>query len=77
MSKTIVFLYTVFLIFTGGGSFDDSDLVDVSGGDYKPDRTGGGKGKTLFILVCPLYQLLDQASPHTVFILQGLLQHIY
>ncbi|XP_072235509.1 CD99 molecule [Leuresthes tenuis] len=27
----------------GGGSFDDSDLFDVSGGDYKPDggRSGG------------------------------------
>lgn len=24
----------------GGGSFDDSDLADVAGGDYKPD---GGK----------------------------------
>lgn len=29
--------------FKGGGSFDDSDLLDVSGGDYKPDggRSGG------------------------------------
>uniref|UniRef100_A0A3Q4MRG5 CD99 molecule n=1 Tax=Neolamprologus brichardi TaxID=32507 RepID=A0A3Q4MRG5_NEOBR len=30
----------------GGGSFDDSDLFDVSGGDYKPDggRSGGAGG---------------------------------
>ncbi|XP_032362483.1 CD99 molecule [Etheostoma spectabile] len=29
----------------GGGSFGDSDLLDVSGGDYKPDggRSGGGR----------------------------------
>ncbi|XP_028995348.1 CD99 molecule isoform X4 [Betta splendens] len=25
----------------GGGNFGDSDLDDVTGGDYKPDRTGG------------------------------------
>ncbi|XP_026217604.1 CD99 molecule isoform X2 [Anabas testudineus] len=25
----------------GGGTFGDSDLSDVSGGDYKPDDTGG------------------------------------
>ncbi|GLD68336.1 CD99 antigen-like isoform X1 [Lates japonicus] len=30
----------------GGGSFGDSDLVDISGGDYKPDggRSGGRSG---------------------------------
>ncbi|XP_044200822.1 CD99 molecule isoform X5 [Thunnus albacares] len=32
----------------GGGSFDDSDLFDVSGGDYKPDggrhKPDGGSG---------------------------------
>uniref|UniRef100_A0A8D0ACJ7 CD99 molecule n=1 Tax=Sander lucioperca TaxID=283035 RepID=A0A8D0ACJ7_SANLU len=28
----------------GGGSFGDSDLLDVSGGDYKPDGGRGGAG---------------------------------
>lgn len=32
----------------GGGSFGDSDLVDVSGGDYKPDG-----GKTFLQFDCP------------------------
>lgn len=33
----------------GGGSFGDSDLLDVSGGDYKPD---GGKTFLQFRLSC-------------------------
>ncbi|XP_040031229.2 CD99 molecule isoform X1 [Gasterosteus aculeatus] len=28
----------------GGGTFGDSDLLDVSGGDYKPEGGGGGAG---------------------------------
>ncbi|XP_067349122.1 CD99 molecule isoform X12 [Channa argus] len=28
----------------GGGNFDDNDLLSVSGGDFKPDNSGGGKG---------------------------------
>ncbi|XP_051799409.1 CD99 molecule isoform X2 [Acanthochromis polyacanthus] len=27
----------------GGGSFDDSDLFDIGGGDYKPDKGQGGR----------------------------------
>lgn len=36
--------------FSGGGSFDDSDLFDVSGGDYKPD--GGRSGGTMTVILC-------------------------
>ncbi|XP_067349114.1 CD99 molecule isoform X3 [Channa argus] len=28
----------------GGGTFDEADFLDVSGGDYKPDSSGRGKG---------------------------------
>ncbi|KAF3706451.1 hypothetical protein EXN66_Car022143 [Channa argus] len=27
----------------GGGTFDEADFLDVSGGDYKPDSSRGGK----------------------------------
>ncbi len=39
----------VFIHLEGGGTFGDSDLFDVSGGDYKPDggRSGGGKTSVL------------------------------
>uniref|UniRef100_A0A3Q1EEC2 CD99 molecule n=1 Tax=Acanthochromis polyacanthus TaxID=80966 RepID=A0A3Q1EEC2_9TELE len=34
----------------GGGSFDDSDLFDIGGGDYKPDKgQGGRKTSTSFL----------------------------
>ncbi|KAK2856681.1 hypothetical protein Q5P01_005416 [Channa striata] len=30
---------------SGGGTLSDSDLADVSHGDYKPDSSGGGRGR--------------------------------
>lgn len=46
----------------GGGSFDDSDLLEVSGGNYKPDGGRSGGGRTS-VTHCVLYTIL---LPHYV-----------